>query len=204
MEQNIIKNDENLDSIKDQALPPGAREKEDAKPNEGKKDNGTETDSVTLTKTELDKRIQSAEDKLRTSYTKTIKELESKIKELSPVKKTDAELEFERRLSELEETQKEVDAQKAFLELQEALQSKGIDKSIAAYLRKGVDVDELVSVFQNVMKEATKSNAYVPDSHNAGDKISTDEWKNMRYSEKAEIKDKNPELYKRLMAKFKK
>lgn len=204
MEENIVKNDENLDSVKDQMTPPGAKEKENVKPDEANKDNGADKESVTLTKAELDKRIQSAEDKLRTSYTKTIKELEGKIKELSPVEKSDTELELERRLSELEKAQKELDAQKAFLELQDTLQSKGIDKSIATYLKEGVDVDELVSVFQNVMKEATKSNAYVPDSHNAGDKISADEWKNMRYSEKAEIKDKNPELYKRLMAKFKK
>lgn len=202
MEENIVKNDENLDSVKDQMTPPGAKENE--KPNEANKDNGADKESVTLTKAELDKRIQNAEDKLRTSYTKTIKELESKIKELSPVEKTDAELEFERRLSELEKTQKELDAQKAFLELQDTLQNKGIDKSIATYLKEGVDVDELVSVFQNVMKEATKSNAYVPDSHNAGDKITVEEFSKMKYSEQVEVMNKNPELYKRLMAKLKK
>lgn len=202
MEENIVKNDENLDSVKDQMTPPGA--KENIKPDKANKDNGADKESVTLTKAELDKRIQSAEDKLRTSYTKTIKELEGKIKELSPFEKTDAELELERRLSELEKTQKELDAQKAFLELQDTLQSKGIDKSIATYLKEGVDVDELVSVFQNVMKEATKSNAYVPDSHNAGDKITAEEFLKMKYSEKVEVMNKNPELYKRLMAKIKK
>lgn len=204
MEENIVKNDENLDSIKDQMTPPDVKEKENVKPDEANKDNGADKESVTLTKAELDKRIQSAEDKLRTSYTKTIKELEGKIKELSPVEKTDAELEFECRLSELEKTQKELDAQKAFLELQDTLQSKGIDKSIATYLKEGVDVDELVSVFQNVIKEATKSNAYVPDSHNAGDKITAEEFSKMKYSEKVEVMNKSPELYKRLMTKLKK
>jgi len=203
MEENIIKNDEKLDSVKDQFTPPSTKEKPD-KLDDTARDDGTEKDeSVTLSKAELDKRIQSAEDKLRTSYTKKIKALEGKIQELSPVEKSEIELELERRLSELEKTQKEVETQKAFLTLQEALQAKGIDKSITSYLKSDVNVDEFVKVFNEMIKNSDKSNGYVPDGHNAGDKITMEEFKSMKYSEMEKIMKNSPELYKRLMTKLK-
>lgn len=159
---------------------------------------------ATFTQEDVDKKVQSECDKLRTTYTKKIKELEGKIEELSPVEKSETELELERRLSELEKSQAEVNAQKAFLALQDTLQSKGIDKSIATYLKEDVDVEEFANAFNGVIKESAKSNGFVPDTHNAGDKISAEEFSKMKYSEKLEIMNKSPELYKRLMAKIKK
>ena len=84
------------------------------------------------------------------------------------------------------------------------MQSKGIDKGLATYLKADVDVDAFVTAFNSAMKEVTKDTGYVPDSHNAGDKITAEDWEKMKYSEKVEIMNKSPELYKRLMAKFKK
>lgn len=180
--------------------------------------NGTETEinenttdskagegaTATFTQEDVDKRVQSECDKLRTSYSKQIKNLEDKIKELTPVELSDTEKELNRRIEELEKSQKEVESQKAFLSLQDTLQSKGIDKALATYLKSDVDVDAFVTAFNNAMKEVTKDKGYVPDSHNAGDKITAEEWGNMKYSEKEKISRENPELFKRLMAKFKK
>lgn len=197
MEENIIVNDENLDAIKDNFTPPGAK-KTDSKVD------GKDDKSVTYTEDEVSKKIQSAEDKLRTSYSKQIKNLEDKIKELTPVELSDTEKELNRRIEELEKSQKEVESQKAFLSLQDNLQSKGIDKAIATFLKADVDVDVFVTAFNSAMKEVTKDKGYVPDSHNAGDKITAEEWGRLKYSEKVDIMNKSPELYKRLMAKFKK
>lgn len=159
---------------------------------------------VTFTEDEVNRKIQSAEDKLRTSYSKQIKDLQEQIKKLSPVEKSESEIAIENRLAELEKAQEEVNAQKAFLSLQDTLQSKGIQKSLATFLKADVDVDAFVTAFNASMKEVTKDAGYVPDSHNAGDKITAEEWGKMKYSEKVEIMNKSPELYKRLMAKFKK
>lgn len=159
---------------------------------------------VTFTEDEVNKKIQSAEDKLRTSYSKQIKDLQEQIKKLSPIQKSESEIAIENRLAELEKAQEEVNAQKAFLSLQDNLQSKGIDKALATYLKADVDVDAFVTAFNSAMKEVTKDAGYVPDSHNAGDKITAEDWGKMKYSEKVEIMNKSPELYKRLMAKFKK
>ncbi len=159
---------------------------------------------VTFTEDEVNRKIQSAEDKLRTSYSKQIKDLQEQIKKLSPVEKSESEIAIENRLAELEKAQEEVNAQKAFLSLQDTLQSKGIQKSLATFLKADVDVDAFVTAFNASMKEVTKDAGYVPDSHNAGDKITAEDWGKMKYSEKVEIMNKSPELYKRLMAKFKK
>lgn len=173
------------------------------------KDNTTESKggegaAATFTQEDVDKKVQSECDKLRTTYSKQIKDLEKKIEELSPVELSDTEKELNRRIEELEKSQKEVESQKAFLSLQDTLQSKGIDKALATYLKSDVDVEAFVTAFNSAMKEVTKNTGYVPDSHNTGDKITAEEWGKMKYSEKVEIMNKSPELYKRLMAKFKK
>lgn len=194
MEENIIVNDKKLDAIKDNFTPPGAK-KTDSKA-DGK--DGKET-PVTFTEDEVAKKIQSAEDKLRTSYSKQIKNLEDKIKELTPVELSDTEKELNRRIEELEKSQKEVESQKAFLSLQDTLQGKGIDKALATFLKADVDVDAFVTAFNNAMKEVTKDKGYVPDSHNAGDKITAEEFKNWSYDQRAELYTKNPTLYQKLV-----
>lgn len=160
--------------------------------------------TATFTQEDVDKKVQSECDRLRTSYSKQIKNLEDKIKELTPVELSDTEKELNRRIEELEKSQKEVESQKAFLSLQDTLQGKGIDKALATFLKADVDVDAFVTAFNSAMKEVTKTTGYVPDSHNAGDKITAEEWGKMKYSEKEKISRENPELFKRLMAKFKK
>lgn len=154
---------------------------------------------VTFTEDEVNRKIQSAEDKLRTSYSKQIKDLQEQIKKLSPVEKSESEIAIENRLAELEKAQEEVNAQKAFLSLQDTLQSKGIDKALATYLKADVDVDAFVTAFNASMKEVTKTTGYVPDSHKAGDKITAEEFKNWSYDQKAELYTKNPTLYQKLV-----
>ena len=193
MEENIIVNDEKLDAIKDNFTPPGAKSKTDSKVD------GKDDKPVTYTEDEVSKKIQSAEDKLRTSYSKQIKDLQEQIKKLSPVEKSESEIAIENRLAELEKAQAEVNAQKAFLSLQDTLQGKGIDKALAAYLKADVDVDAFVTAFNASMKEVTKDSGYVPDSHNAGDKITAEEFRKWSYDQRAELYTKNPTLYQKLV-----
>lgn len=61
----------------------------------------TATDTITLTQEDLNKRIQSAEDKLRTKYSAKIKALEKQIEEAKPVEKSEAEKDYEERLAKL-------------------------------------------------------------------------------------------------------
>lgn len=157
---------------------------------------------VTFTEEEVTKKIQSAEDKLRTKYSKEIKELKAKIEELSPTK-TEAELEIERRLAELEKSQAEVNAQKQFLELQNTLKGKGIDEKIATYLKDGVDIEEFATTFNSILSEKAKAKGFVPTEHPTGDNITVEQFKAMSYDKRAELYQKNPTLYEKLAKKAK-
>ena len=157
---------------------------------------------VTFTEEEVNKKVQSAEDKLRTKYSKEIKELKAKIEELSPTK-TEAELEIERRLAELEKSQAEVNAQKQFLELQNTLKGKGIDEKIATYLKDGINIEEFATTFNSILSEKAKAKGFVPTEHPTGDNVTVEQFKAMSYDKRAELYQKNPTLYEKLAKKAK-
>lgn len=157
-------------------------------------------DTVTMSKAEFEKAIQSAEDKVRGKLSKEINTLKDKVKELSPVEKSQAEIELENRIAALEESEKNVAEQKRKLEFQENLTNKGLDKSLVDFLKDDTDVDALVSVIDTIVKSRMKSNGYVPTEHSSDDKISQEEFNKMTYSQKADLQEKSPELFKRLWA----
>lgn len=155
-------------------------------------------DTVTMSKADYDKAIQSAEDKVRGKYSKEINELKAKVQELSPVEKSQAEIELENRIAALEESERNIAEQKRKLDFQENLSNKGLDKSLVDFLKDDTDVDALVSVIDEIVKSRMKSNGYVPTEHSSDDKVTPEEYKKMSYSEKVALSEKSPELFKRL------
>lgn len=197
MEENIIKNDEKLDAIKDNFTPPGVKKK-----TESKADGKDEKDkSVTFTEDEVAKKIQSAEDKLRTKYVKEIKDLEEQVKKLSPVEKTQAEIDVENRLAALEASEKAVAERERKIAVQEKLSGSGLDKALADYLKDDVDVDKLSALVEGIVKSRMKENGYVPSNHSSDDKVTPEEFKKWSYSKKEKFAQEHPESYKRLMGK---
>lgn len=165
---------------------------------------GTEVnteDSVTMSKADFDKAIQSAEDKLRGKYSKEIKELKDKIQELTPVQKSQAEIDLENRIAALEESERNIAAQKRRLDVQENLSNKGVDKALVDYLKDDADVDALVNIIDGIVKSRMKSNGYVPSEHSSDEKITPEEFKRMTYSQKVELSERSPELFKRLSSR---
>ena len=157
-----------------------------------------DVDTVTMSKTDYDKAIQSAEDKIRGHYSKEINDLKDKIKELTPVEKSQAEIDLENRIAALEESERIVAAQKKRLEFQENLTNKGLDKSLVDFLKEDTDVDALVSVVDGIVKSRMKSTGYVPTSHDSDDLVSQEEFNKMSYDKRVELYKKNPTLYERL------
>ena len=148
-------------------------------------------DSITLTNDELAKRIQSAEDKLRTKYSKQIKELEKKLKDATPVQKSEQELDYEQRLAKLE-------ARERAQELNEALDAKGIDRNMAKFLKQDVSVDDLASVIDTLVTSRNKQNSYVPSGHKSGESLTKEDFKRMNMDEKEKLFNEQPELYRAL------
>lgn len=155
---------------------------------ENNQENQNQEEVITMSKTDFDKAIQSAEDKLRTTYSAKIKDLESKI----PVQKSDAEVEFENRLKALEAKEKKIT-------LQATLQSKNLDSSIADYLKDDVDIDSFNTVLENLVTTRLEKTGYKPTGHSNNEKISKEAWQKMSYSEKQDFYSANPELAKKFM-----
>jgi len=150
-----------------------------------------QTDTITLTNEELNKRIQSAEDKLRTKYSAKIKDLEKQIAESKPVEKSEQEKDYEKRLAALEAREKAV-------ALNDALTAKGIDKSIAQYLRDDVNVDELSSFLDSFVTSRNKQNSFVPTGHKSGETMTKEEFKRLSMDAKERLFAESPELYRSL------
>ena len=158
-------------------------------------------ETVTMSKVGYNKAIQSAEDKVRGKMAKEIRDLQAKIKELSPVEKTQAEIDVENRLAALEASEKAVAERERKIAVQEKLSGSGLDKALADYLKDDVDVDKLSALVEGIVKSRMKENGYVPSDHSSDDKVTPEEFKKWSYSKKEKFAQEHPESYKRLMGK---
>ena len=163
------------------------------------KDNTAE--SVTMSKADYDKAIKNAEDKVKAELSKQIHDLEAKVKELSPVEKTQAEIDVENRLAALEASEKALAERERKIAVQEKLSANGLDKEMSDYLKDDADVDKLSSLIDKVISLKMKANGYKPVDHSSGDKVTPEEFKKWTYSQKAEFAQKHPEAYARLRGK---
>lgn len=145
-------------------------------------------ETVTMTKTDYAKAIQSAEDKLRTFYSSKIKELESKL----PKDETDEEKDYKQRVAALEAREKKI-------ALQESLANKKLDLSFAEYLKNDVDIDKFETVINNLVNNRLAQTGFKPNGHTANVGISKDQWAKMSYSQKQEFYNSNPELANKFM-----
>lgn len=155
----------------------------------------TNTETVTMTQTELDKKIQSETDKVRTKYSEQIKELEAKVKELTPVQKSEAELDYEKRLAALEAREKAAT-------LNDSLKANGISKEMAKYLKDDVDVSALAETFKKIVGSAVDErlteDGFVPTSHKSGNPLTKEDFKKMSITDKERLFAENPDLYRSL------
>jgi hypothetical protein len=145
----------------------------------------SEETKKTFTQDEVQKMVQSETDKVRTEYSKTIKELKEQI----PKPKDEKELELENRIKELENKEK-------MLNLKESLSSKGFNVELADFLKVDSDIEKLTELLKS------NNNDYVPTNHKKTDsKITKEDFKNLGYFERAKLYQNNPELYKQLVKK---
>ena len=162
---------------------------------------GATQETITMSKVDYNKAIQSAEDKVRDKMAKEIRDLQAKIKELSPVEKTQAEIDVENRLAALEASEKAVAERERKIAVQEKLSANGLDKTLANYIKDDADVDKLSTLVEDIVKSRMKANVYVPCDHSSDDKVTPEEFAKLSYSKKAEFAQKHPESYARLRGK---
>lgn len=143
--------------------------------------------------------IQSAEDKVRTEKTQKIKELETELQQYKPIEKTEVELQLEARIAELEQREHNIKAQEREVQLQGKLKEKGLDIQLLKYLNVGEDADTFLEEFSTVINNQFLDASYKPQVHKGeSSAITKEQFKVMGYSERVQLQETNPTLYSML------
>ena len=142
--------------------------------------------------------VQSHEDRIRTDYSKRLKDANDELAKYKPVEKSDAEKALEDRITALENREKELASKEKAMTIANKLKDKGIPTELAQYLSVGENVDETVekvgALFGNYFLDGTAK----PTNHQTHKGITREDFKRMGYAERAKLYSENPELYKAL------
>lgn len=140
-----------------------------------------------MTQEEFNKAIQSAEDTVRTDYSKKLKALEDKL----PPEKSERELELEQKEQKLLAKEKEY-------KVKDMLETNQLPTGLSKYI-SAEDIDVAGQEISTILNEYLLNNSHKPTKHNnGGDAITKNQFKNMNYSDRAKLEQTNPELYKKL------
>lgn len=83
------------------------------------------------------------------------------------------------------------------LNLKASLQSHNLDGDIADYLKADVDADAFSAAIEKVVSARLTAGGYKPTGHQNNQPITKAEFDKMSYSEKADLYNRDPELWKR-------
>lgn len=140
-----------------------------------------------LTQEEFEKAIQSAEDKVRTEYVKKVKDLEGKL----PQDKTEKELELENREKELSNREREY-------KLKDMLEQQKLPTGLSKYIN-AEDIETAGQEIAGILNDYLLNTSHEPSKHsNKGESVTKEQFKNMKYAERAKLEKTNPELYNKL------
>ena len=156
-----------------------------------------ELNELNLTEEQLanvQKLIQSAEDKVRTKYSNELKDVKDELNKYKPKEKTQEEKDWETRIRNLELKEAELTAKEKNVRIKSKLEEKGLPTGLADYLRLENDEDidkvggELANYFLN--------NGVKPTNHAKSQPVTREQFKKMSYAQRAQLYQDNPELYK--------
>lgn len=141
----------------------------------------------------VNKAIQSESDKVRTEYSKKIKDLEGKLpKELSADEKA-----LQERIKALEEKERALQEKELTSNLQAKLKDKGLSEQLANYL-KVQGVEDLETYIEDVAKviNTQVDDGYKPKGHDKQNgKITKEQFSSMSYVERMNLYNTNKTLY---------
>lgn len=142
--------------------------------------------------------VQSHEDRIRTDYSKRLKDANDELMKYKPVEKSDSEKALEERLSALEAKEKEIANKERAMTIADKLKERELPVELAKYINVGDDVDttldELGTMFGNYFLNGSNK----PGNHNTNKGITKQDFKKMSYAERAKLFQENPALYQTL------
>jgi len=134
--------------------------------------------------------LQSEGDKIRTSYSQKIKDLEGKL----PKTLTDEEKTLAEKSKVLEDKEKELNKRERLVKVESTLESKGLNKELSKYLN--LDTDDLETYLEEVVKTMESQVNFKPTGHKSGGtKVTKEDFKNMGYTDRVNLYNTNKPLY---------
>ena len=121
----------------------------------------------------ISKFVQSETDKVRTEYSRRIKELQTKL----PAQPTEVEKALAERTAALDKRERELNCKAA-----------GIPAEYAEFFTDKADFGKLSELF--------KAGGYIPQNHKQGAAISKEDFAKMNYAQQVKLFETNPELFK--------
>ena len=143
---------------------------------------------------------QGCEDRVRTDYSKQLKEVRAELDKYKPAEKSETEKDLEARLSKIEAKEKELAAKERQMTISTKLKEKGLPSDLAQYLNVGEDIDKSIDGVNTVLASVILNNGNKPTTHTTNRGVTKADFRKMSYSERAKLFQTNPELYK-LLAK---
>ena len=143
----------------------------------------------------VSKYVQSETDKVRTDYSKKLKDANDEITRLKPVEKSETEKALEARISALEAREKEIANKEKAMTIADKLKEKELPTELAKYLNVGEDVDKTIEDLGSMFGNYFLSGSNKPSNHNTNKGITKEDFKKMSYSERAKLYSENPTLY---------
>lgn len=147
---------------------------------------------------DVQKLLQSHEDRIRTDYSKKLKDANDELAKYKPVEKSDEEKALEERVATLEAKERELADRERAMTIANKLKEKELPAELAKYLNVGEDIDttieELGTVFGNYFLEGSNK----PTNHNTYKGLTKKDFVQMSYGERAKLYAENPTLYSAL------
>lgn len=146
----------------------------------------------------VQKYVQSHEDRIRTDYSKRLKDANDELAKYKPVEKSDAEKALEERITALENREKELANKEKAMTIANKLKDKGIPTELAQYLSVGDDVDKTIDEVGALFGNYFLNGSNKPSNHTTNKGITKSDFQKMGYMERTKLFQENPTLYEAL------
>ena len=146
----------------------------------------------------VQKYVQSHEDRIRTDYSKRLKDANDELAKYKPVEKSDAEKALEDRITALEAKEKELANKEKAMTIANKLKEKELPEGLAQYLSVGDDVDKTIDEVGALFGNYFLNGSNKPSNHNTNKGITKKDFQKMSYMERTKLFQENPTLYEAL------
>lgn len=143
--------------------------------------------------------VQSETDKVRTDYSKKLKDVQTELDQYKPAEKSDEEKALEQRIANLEAKEQELTSKERAMTIAGKLKAKGLPGELAQYLKIGEDIDESIDEVGDALGNYFLGHVSNPSGNHTTNKgITKADFAKMSYVERAKLFSENNELYKAL------